>query len=141
MNREYTVRELANAIGVQPSTIHRYLQAGVLPKPPVRGRLTRYSEEHLVRARAISEMTSRKLSFETIKERLELEAAARAEAEAKARSESAPVGGPDGTMSLAGAERWSRIALLPGLDLVLRDGATELVQRIASEIAQRYAST
>ena len=51
----------------------------------------------------------------------------------------APAAPPVGSASAPGREeRWVRVTLVAGLDLMLKAGAGELAIRLASEIRQRY---
>jgi len=49
----YKLAELANAVGMSPRTVRLYVKQGMLPAPVFRGWATTYSEECLVRLRAI----------------------------------------------------------------------------------------
>lgn len=137
---------LSAIVGVPPRTLRAWIAAGLVPRPRLRGRSTRYGRSQLVHALAVRTLLrERKLSI----------AEARAHV---ARATDAELlrlipAGP-GLDAVTGAkapptesaatplvgERWRRVRLIPGLELHLRDGAGELVERLAAEIAARYAA-
>lgn len=43
--------------------------------------------------------------------------------------------------ALAEPLRWGRVSLLPGMDLVVREGASEIVVRLAREIVAKYGAS
>jgi hypothetical protein len=45
------------------------------------------------------------------------------------------------TSALAEPLRWGRVSLLPGMDLVVREGASEIVVRMAREIVAKYGAS
>jgi DNA-binding transcriptional MerR regulator len=53
--RTYTLRELAQEVGVRPRTLHYYMEKGLLPKGGQRGPGARYPESYLHRLRFIQE--------------------------------------------------------------------------------------
>ena len=59
---------LAEAAGVTPRTVRFYQASGLLPPPERIGRRARYTSEHLARLKQISELQSRGLRLESIRE-------------------------------------------------------------------------
>lgn len=148
----FDIRALTKRTGFDARTVRRYAQRGLIPRPDFAGKDTRYGREHLVRLLAIRKLSERTLRLDAL--RAELSQRTFEELESLAGftpSTSAPTptnASPGATISKPGAapkslagERWLRIALLPGLELMMRDGAPELVTRIATEIRERYAAS
>lgn len=52
----YSLRELAEAVGLAPRTVRSYIEKGLLPGPEGAGRAASYDEEHLLRLKAIRVM-------------------------------------------------------------------------------------
>jgi Ca-activated chloride channel family protein len=67
---EYTITELAELSAVNRRNIHFYVQQGLLPPPAGAGLGARYSDDHLLRLRAIPVLRSRGLRLDEIRERL-----------------------------------------------------------------------
>jgi len=134
----YTAAALAKAVGLHVPTIHHYLQAGLLPASPRRGPATTYTEEHLLRLRALRKMRMEGMSLARIKARLPAMPldAVRAMVDPPPPASAAPTPAPDSAM-----ERWERAALVPGLELMVRADAGPLVQRLAREIMAAYRVT
>lgn len=131
----YSSTALAQAVGLRASTIHRYLQEGLLPSPPRRGPATVYTEEHLLRLRAIRKMRGANLGLARIKRKLTAMSLdeVRAMVEPPPLAPAAPAPAVDAAM-----ERWERAALVPGLELMVRADAGPLVLRLAREIVATY---
>ena len=131
----YTAAALARAVGLRVPTIHHYLQEGLLPSPPRRGPATVYTEEHLLRLRALRKMRMEGLSLARIKRRLPAMSLdqLRAMVDPPAPAPPTPTPASDGMM-----ERWERAALVPGLELMVRADAGPLVLRLAREIVAAY---
>lgn len=53
---EYSLRELAEAVGLAPRTVRSYIEKGLLPPPAGAGRAASYDEDHLLRLKAIRVM-------------------------------------------------------------------------------------
>jgi DNA-binding transcriptional MerR regulator len=67
---DYTIAELAELSGVSRRNIHFYVQQGLLPSPEGAGLGARYTDEHLLRLRAIPVLRDRGLRLDEIRERL-----------------------------------------------------------------------
>ncbi|HEX7084808.1 MAG TPA: MerR family transcriptional regulator [Vicinamibacterales bacterium] len=70
-DRTYDLRELCNAAGVTPRTVHYYIQQGLLPPAGERGPGARYGEEHLLRLVAIRRLQRAHLPLAEIRRQLE----------------------------------------------------------------------
>lgn len=70
MTRTFKLEELAAEAGVSPRTVRYYVQRGLLPAPPFRGKDTAYDRSHLVRLRAIKQMQEAHLPLDEIQVRL-----------------------------------------------------------------------
>ncbi len=144
--------DLATRSGVSLRTIRYYVQRGLLPAPPFRGRDTTYTFDHLLRLRAIAHLQAQSRSLDEI-QRL-LDAASPEEMEKLARGEDgevgvippSPVGGGGWERSGTGergrevrvpvfpGERWERLSLAAGLELHLAESATPAVRELASQL-------
>lgn len=144
----YKLAELARAGGVTPRAVRLYVTRDLLPAPVFRGRSTTYNEDHLVRLRAIARLrVDEGLQLDAIRSRLAVlspdDLAALGAPPPLAGPPAAPLLGEDrpaGDPLPGGAERWDRLALLPGLELHVRGDATAVVRRLAAEIHARYGA-
>ncbi len=138
------IHELAQKTGVTARTIRQYFAQHLLDKPPFRGARTEYDDGHLVRVRAIRRLLHEHgMSFNAVRtelrKRTDAELAAMfappptAAAPSTAGANANQAGGP-----WLDAERWERVALLPGLELSLRADASPAIRRLAAEIATQY---
>ena len=153
----YDVATLARLAGIMPRTVRDYVRAKVIPKPPARGPATRYGDEHLVRIRAARYLLSRdRMTLAEVRARFAKMTLAQIEAlvprwEAPDAAPVEPVapspGGhvaPDAPNDAATAntgplgDRWERVELFPGLELLMRSGSAPFIERIAREIRDRY---
>jgi DNA-binding transcriptional MerR regulator len=154
MEKTYTSSELAEKAGVQARTIRHYSFMGVLTKPEFRGKLTAYTEQNLAEVLAVRALLQemrfdhakaalRKMTPEQIRATAGLvapppvPAAPPAPATAKPASPDLPVAP---TATATPGEAWSRVTLLPGLELHVRGDAKDFVRRVASEIREKYTS-
>ncbi len=143
---ELKLDELAKRAGVAPRTVRYYVQRGLLPAPPFRGRDTVYGAEHLARLVAIRAMQARYLPLDEIEAALgrcatlgEIEALGRGEAEGEARGsrDETPGSGDEARGEAQGeGEGWRRWELAPGLELHLRDSAGGEIEGLARERAR-----
>jgi DNA-binding transcriptional MerR regulator len=67
---DYTITELSELSGVNRRNIHFYVQQGLLPPAAGAGLGARYTEEHLLRLRAIPVLRNHGLRLDEIRERL-----------------------------------------------------------------------
>ena len=156
------VHALVERTGFDARTIRRYIERGLLPRPILAGRQTRYGHEHLVRLLAIGKLYEKSGRLSVIQAELdkrsfpELEALAGlaepgevrgsvgdvvAPAARDASATSVEPAAPRATSMDAPSkgERWTKVTLLAGLELMVRDDATDFVRRIAREIEERYS--
>jgi DNA-binding transcriptional MerR regulator len=149
--------DLARLTGIPGRTIRSYIEAGLLPKPRFASNATAYSRETLGllgvirRARDEHRMTLtgikpklRAMTPEQVEEWAEeldptSQASEGVEAPAPVRTSAAPA--PAAPLPLDASERWLRVALIPGLELMMREGSGELVARLAREIQTKYRVT
>lgn len=140
------MRDLTRLPGVTHRIVRQYIQRGLLPHATGRGTGPVYTEEHLVRLRAIRRLLAERLSLDEIKRRLARlppEEIARLGAPPPAAAPApapATAGDPPASTAPYPAERWERVPLLPGLELHVRSDAGPLVQRVAEEIHARYSA-
>jgi DNA-binding transcriptional MerR regulator len=136
---DYSMDDLVRLSGSSARAIRYYIQRGLLSRPTLAGRATRYSRETLGRLAFIRHLRDDEdLALKHIKRGVREFApgeseywASRLDPGADAEPLALP---PDAAAPLAVAERWGRVPLAPGLDLVLRDGASAEVVQLAAEI-------
>lgn len=162
--KSYTIYELCRLTGLSARTIRGRAAYGIIRHPVFAGAVTTYPRESLARLLAANEWRKQGLSFFNIRKELnkcteaELEShaavvdpiaeesAAVAEAAPAVTGNGAPSAAPAGTRAPGraaptdGGERWIRFALVPGLELTLKEGASELATRLAGEIRGRYGA-
>ena len=153
MAKTFTAAELAEETGLQPRTIRHYSFTGLITKPPFRGRSTAYTEENLADVLTVRALTKEGLGAPEVKAAM----AKMTLAEIRAKAGLPPVDcspptppvvvpanpappppAPEPRASLG--EDWSRVALLPGLELHVRGDAKDFVRKVAREIREKYAS-
>jgi DNA-binding transcriptional MerR regulator len=135
----YSLAELSQLANFHPRTIRRCIEQGLIAPPEPRGRATRYSEEHLVRLRAISYLRYvERVPFSALRRRLtnlasdELrQLASRTLAATQAPP---PPPAPRG-------DSWRRVTLAPGLELHLRDDAPAAARDLAARIERECGAT
>lgn len=119
MDRDYgarfTINELVDATSTPARTIRYYIEKGLLSPALGRGRSSYYTSVHVEELAKIRELRERNLSLDEIRDALS--------------EESAPQEQPLG-------ETWTRVALLPDMELYVRDGAPEYVEALARQIVQ-----
>ena len=144
----YKLDELAAAAGVSPRTVRYYVQRGLLPAPAFRGRDTAYSDEHLLRLRAIKRLQEKFLPLDAIQ--AELEKSSREELKelaavgGKPRPPEPIPGADDFPQALhphrapsrpaATGERFVRYVLRPGLELHLSEGADVAARALCEKL-------
>lgn len=146
--------QLEELSGYASRTIRNYMTKGLVPRPKSAGALTTYDDAVLGRLLLIRRRKKEGESFYRIKQELskmtheELVAVARpptAVAPPVAQAANTDAGAASfiagGARELRVAEKWTRVPLLPGLDLQLADGAAQIVCDIAAEIQRRYQGT
>ena len=71
MRREYTLSELAAAVGMTERNVRAYRSRGLIPPPRLRGRVGYYGFDHLARLRLVQALTGRGLSLTVVGQLLE----------------------------------------------------------------------
>ena len=133
---DYTIAELSEISGVNRRNIHFYVQQGLLSPPEGAGLGARYTEEHLLRLRAIPILRNHGLRLDEIRARL-----AGMDASAVAAllmpPPDGPVGGarPHAAPKLRG-EAVTRYALAPGVELLVGPEADQAWQIKIAELLQ-----
>jgi hypothetical protein len=152
----YTMDELVSASGVPERTIRQYVGEGFLPRAEYRGKDTVYGDFHLLGLRAILKLREQgvwrvsalrvrmaALPPDALREFVEGAPPAPAPAPSpppEPEPAMSPVPAPTEPPAFAPlGERWTHVPLLPGMVLLVRDDAPELVTRLAAEIRERYA--
>jgi DNA-binding transcriptional MerR regulator len=132
-----TVSELEAKLGLTRRVIHSWIAGGLIGPPSRRGPRSTYDEAQVLRIEAIQKLRARKMGLAAIKRWLLSATRDQVEALVRPPAPAAPVAAPVGVHG----ERWERVGLLPGLELHVRSDAGPLVQRLASEIAERYRTS
>jgi DNA-binding transcriptional MerR regulator len=136
----YRLDDLARATGLTPRAVRYHAERGLLPSAPFRGSSTTYGEEHLLQLKAVHRLRrEERLGLDAIRARLATLSRAEIKALAQPPRPAAPAA-PAAEPPPAGAERWDRIALLPGMELHLRSDASPLLRRLAREIQAQYGA-
>lgn len=119
MDRDYgarfTMNELVDATFTPARTIRYYIEKGLLSPALGRGRSSYYTSAHVEELAKIRELRARNLSLDEIRDALAEEATPQEQ----------PLG-----------EQWTRVTLLPDLELYVRDGAPEYVEALARQIVR-----
>ncbi|CAN92444.1 transcriptional regulator, MerR family [Sorangium cellulosum So ce56] len=137
----YKLADLAKATGLTPRAVRYYAERGLLPKPPFRGSSTTYGDEHLMQLRAVHRLRrEQRLGLDAIRARLARLSRAEIEALAQPPRPAEPAA-PADVPPPAGAERWDRVVLLPGMELHLRSDASPLLRRLAREIQAQFGAS
>jgi DNA-binding transcriptional MerR regulator len=148
--------DLVAATGATPRAVRFYVERGLLPKAEGRGTGLIYTEEHVLRLRAVRHFRAQRLTVAQIRARLASLSPAElarlgappspsgasppaTSGTATSKTQPAPSSSGDAARSWP-AERWERLALLPGLELHVRADAGPLVRRLAEEIQSRYST-
>jgi Ca-activated chloride channel family protein len=140
--------ELARQAGVSARTVRYYVQRGLLHAPVFRGRDTVYSNEHLLRLRAIRRLQEQFLPLDAIQRELERCSPAELHTLAAGPDEAgSTTAGPSVRRQLIptsllqrptsihdASERWQRWELAPGLELHLSERADVETRRYADEL-------
>jgi len=152
MSADCSCKELADRHGISTRTIYHWIDQGLVPGVPYQGRQTRYGREPQARVAAIRKLRKESVPFPKIAAMLakmtlaQIEALTgiappQAPAPPPAPPPVAPPAPPPVAVGPVVLERWGRVALLPGLELTLREDASPVVKRVAAEIAERYRAT
>jgi DNA-binding transcriptional MerR regulator len=133
---EYTITELSALSGVNRRNIHFYIQQGLLPPADGAGLGARYTDEHLLRLRAIPVLRDRGLRLDAIREQLAgLDAAA---VQALLARPAAPPNGLPPTLpprQPAAGESVTRYRLAPGVELLVGPDADPAWHSRIAELA------
>lgn len=128
--------DLAQASGVSARTVRYYVQRGLLPAPVFRGRDTAYSDDHLLRLKAIRRLQDRFLPLDAIQAELERRSAEelRRLAEGQDVPPSPPVELIVTQRPAPTGEQWTRVTLAPGLELNLSESADAMTRALFHEL-------
>ncbi len=148
---DYALEDLVRLSGYSARGIRHYIQLGLLARPKVAGRATRYPRETLGRLSAIRAWRDKDgMPVRRIKR--ELRKLEPAEVQWWADELEFPLGPApmeigalapphaDSPSATLVGEGWVRLPLVPGLDLVMRDIAGEEVLRLAQAIQANYGA-
>ncbi len=145
----YKARELATRGEVTLRRVRLYVEEKLLPPPLARGNGRVYTEQHLVKLRAIRALRQKGMLLKDIQTRLRSASTEELVAIGGASPAAAGTGTAEAGATASGTaeetaarslgQRWQRIELLPGMELHVRADAGPLLARLAQEIHARYA--
>jgi DNA-binding transcriptional MerR regulator len=134
---DYTITELTELSGVSRRNIHFYVQQALLPPPEGAGLGARYTDEHLLRLRAIPVLRNRGLRLDEIREQLAGMDLSAVGALLK-QSPPAPAGRPPPhpAQPWPRAEAVTRYTLAPGVELLVGPDADQAWHIQIAELAE-----
>ena len=139
----FSIAELESISGVNRRNIHFYIQQGILPPPEGAGLGARYSEEHLLRLRAIPVLRNRGLRLDEIRERL-AETSAREITQLLAQPQPLPGEVRRAPAAAVTGRTAVRYAVAPGVEILVDGGLSasmrEKVTRLIQEAQQLFGS-
>jgi len=144
--KTYSMNELMELTKLTARTVRNYTALGLIPKPRFAGAVTRYPRETLGKLVAIRTwQRNQKLKMPALQRTLredDQDWDAWADDVDPVPVEAVPIAQPTPVVT-AGAglefgEKWVQVPLIPGLMLMMRDGATEMTASVAREIQKRY---
>ena len=141
LEARHTGRAIAAAAGISLHTLRYYVRRGLIQHAELHGVGSVYGPGALVRALAIRRLTTQNEGLDEIRQRFaKLSLEEIAVIAGLERPEPSPAASTSEAEPLAAgsSETWSRVALLPGLELHVRADATAFVKRVAGEIASAY---
>jgi hypothetical protein len=152
----WTLGELSQITGMRKTVLKRWLETGIVPRPPFHGVATRYGRQQLVWVLAVRRLQAKdQVPLPKIKQRLsampgeQVEALAREACPPGAAAEAlgipaaqAASGAASGVLTAApdlpaggpGVGRWTRFDLGLGLELSVRDDASASMRALAARI-------
>lgn len=149
----WLLTELAALANVGPRVVRYYLEQGLMSRPPFYGTATRYGRNHLLRLLAIRRLKyTENLKLAAIKTRLdgmsgaELDAYASTNLPNPAAAQALGITSPTAEPTPAAGsgmtgDNWQRVAILPGLELHVKVGASPLVHRLARQFYDHCVGT
>jgi DNA-binding transcriptional MerR regulator len=132
---EYTITELSALTGVNRRNIHFYIQQGLLPPADGAGLGARYTDEHLLRLRAIPVLRNRGLRLDAIREHMAGMDGAAVRALLVQPLPEPPRPGPTPAQPAGSGETITRYRLAPGVELLVGPEADPSWHRRAAELA------
>ena len=124
MKEKFSIGELSDLSGVSRRTVHFYVQMKLLPPPHGAGRGFYYSSEHVECLKKIRELQEKGLALEEIRDRLSGTGELR-ESAPPAYSEEPP------------STLWTRVPVLPGLEIHLQGGLFRLSPKRIEEFRKK----
>lgn len=137
----HSIHEVQSATGVEPRTLRHWIKQGLIPKPLGRGPAARYTDEHVLRIRAVCHLRTQIRSLRAIRARLasltpEQLASLVPPPPRPTTPEGVPLPPPTPDYPY---RAYQYVALMPGLGLLVAEDGGELLHRIAGEIHRHYA--
>lgn len=143
------MRSLARLAHVLPRTVRQWIVDGLVERPPAHGYNTHYGPKSVLQVRVIAHYRERGERLGEIAQRIH------GANEQELRAMLPTPDAPHSTVAAASSggnsprtdhgeltgEPWVAMALMPGMQLMVRADASEFVRKTAAEIAQRYRIT
>ena len=139
--KTYGIRELQGLAGVQARTLRHWIRQRLLPKPLGVGRGARYTEQHVLRARAILHLRGQRRSLPAIRKQLgqlsdeQVLAMLPRTSDKRLTAEGLPQPPPAPTYP---SVTWEVVTLMEGLVLLVDSQRAPGLRRIADDIYRYY---
>ena len=138
----FTIQELVARTGVSVRSLRHWVRLKLVPKPIGTGRGARYDDRHLIRARIVQLLRSRRVSMPQIRAQLagqtdEQLLALLPPPPRATTPEGLPLPPPAPTYP---SSMWEVVPLMDGIFLMVDPGKGEALRRIANEIYRYYGA-
>jgi DNA-binding transcriptional MerR regulator len=134
-----SIGALCKAGGVVPRTVRKYIKLGLVGRPQRRGYNTLYPALAVAQLQAIELRGASEADLQAL---LQPAGAPEVPSPATATATTATpvevVAPPVASLAQPAGSLWRHLQLMAGLELLVREDATEYVRRAAEEILQRY---
>ncbi|WP_437485800.1 helix-turn-helix domain-containing protein [Sorangium sp. So ce1014] len=134
-NDGYTIGEIAEEAGVSERTIRYWYKRNLFVPPPFAGPGTRYLREHRLQILSIQKLREQGLKLPEIKRKLVTMSPADMEALLVPPPPAVRPPPPEPTYA---AERWERVVLVPGLELLVSSAGGPVLRQIAQQIVNHF---
>ncbi|HEX2730156.1 MAG TPA: MerR family transcriptional regulator [Polyangiaceae bacterium] len=146
----WRIADLAQLTGLSPRLITHYVATHLVEAPEFHASDTRYQRVHLLRLLAVRPLKAQGLKIAALRARLNDWGAPGVEEFVRGLPLSDVVRRalgwveapklspqPDPAVAVIG-ERWQRVVILPGLELLLRDDARPIVREVAARVLEQF---
>lgn len=134
----YTAEQFAAKHGITRRTLRYYLAKRILPAPEPRGGSTRYGALQDAVVSAIRVLSQRGMTLDEIRKRLRGLSLAQIRALVPPPPAELPELGDASAIAAPVGDPWSRVLLVPGLELHVAASAPPAVRRLAGQIRDHF---